>query len=90
MYIINNEARFFDEFSERASASELNSTQIAEAYNAMKAGDYSKMASYFDASSPVDSAVFWSGNKEGAAAYVDSVGGTIIYLYCNYMMESKH
>ena len=43
----------------------------------MKVGDYSKMASYFDTSSPVDSAVFWSGNKEGAALYADSVGGTI-------------
>ena len=77
-YITNNEARFFEEFSERASASGLNSTQIAEAYSAMKVGDYSKMASYFDTSSPVDSAVFWSGNKEGAAVYANSVGGTIM------------
>ncbi|MCQ2211887.1 MAG: hypothetical protein MJZ34_16520 [Paludibacteraceae bacterium] len=36
------------------------------------------MASYFDTSSPSDGAVFWSGNKEGAAAYADSIGGTIM------------
>lgn len=43
----------------------LSNTQITEAYEAMRAGDYTKMASYFDTSSPVDGAVFWSGNKEG-------------------------
>ena len=77
-YITNNEAKFFEEFSERASASGINRTQITEAYNAKRAGDYSKMASYFNTSSPVDGAVFWSGNKEGAAVYADSVGGTIM------------
>ena len=78
IYIQNSEAKFFEEFSERSSASGLNDVQISEAYNAMKAEDYKKMASYFDTSSPVDGAVFWSGNKEGAAVYADSIGGTIM------------
>ena len=42
-----------------------------EAFEAMRTGDYAKMATYFDASSPVDGAVFWSGNKEGAATYAN-------------------
>lgn len=74
----NREVIFYNEFSERASAAGLNSTQIAEAYEALKAGDYAKMASYFDTSSPHNGAVFWSGNKEGAAAYADGIGGTIM------------
>jgi hypothetical protein len=49
-----------------------------EAYNAMKSGDYTKMASYFDTSSPKDGAVFWSGNKEWAAQYAKSINGTIL------------
>ena len=77
-YILNNEKAFFNEFSERASAVGLSDTQIAEAFEAMKNGDYAKMATYFDTSSPVDGAVFWSGNKEGAAAYANSIGGTIM------------
>ena len=77
-YILNNEKAFFNEFSERASAVGLSDTQIAEAFEAMKNGDYAKMATCFDASSPVDGAVFWSGNKEGAAAYANSIGGTIM------------
>ena len=76
--ILNNEKAFFNEFSERASAVGLSDTQIAEAFEAMKNGDYAKMAIYFDTSSPVDGAVFWSGNKEGAAAYANSIGGTIM------------
>ena len=36
------------------------------------------MASYFDTSSLVDGAVFWSGNKEGVATYANSIGGTIM------------
>ena len=60
------------------SAAGLNSTQIAEAFETMRAGDYAKMASYFDTSSPVDGAVFWSGNKEGVAAYANGIGGTIM------------
>ena len=77
-HIANNEKAFFNEFSERASAVGLNDTQIAEAFEAMRTGDYAKMATYFDTSSPVDGAVFWSGNKEGAAAYANSIGGTIM------------
>ena len=77
-YILNNEKAFFNEFSERASAAGLSDTQIAEAFEAMRNGDYAKMATYFDTSSPVDGAVFWSGNKEGAAAYANSIGGTIM------------
>lgn len=77
-YIANNEKAFFNEFSERACAAGLSNTQIAEAFEAMRAGDYAKMALYFDASSPVDGAVFWSGNKEGAATYATSIGGTIM------------
>ena len=76
--ILNNEKAFFNEFSERASAVGLSDTQIAEAFEAMKNGDYAKMAIYFDTSSPVEGAVFWSGNKEGAAAYANSIGGTIM------------
>ena len=77
-YIANNEKAFFNEFSERASAAGLSDTQIAEAFEAMRTGDYVKMATYFDTSSPVDGAVFWSGNKEGAAAYATNIGGTIM------------
>ena len=77
-YVLNNEKAFFNEFSERASAAGLSDTQIAEAFDAMRNGDYAKMATYFDTSSPVDGAVFWSGNKEGAAAYANSIGGTIM------------
>lgn len=32
------------------------------------------MSTYFDTSSPVDGAVFWSGNKEGAATYAHPNG----------------
>ena len=77
-YVLNNEKAFFNEFSERASAAGLSNTQIAEAFDAMRNGDYAKRATYFDTSSPVDGAVFWSGNKEGAAAYANSIGGTIM------------
>lgn len=77
-YIANNEKAFFNEFSERASAAGLSDTQIAEAFEAMRNGDYAKMAKYFDTSSPVDGAVFWSGNKEGAATYATSIGGNIM------------
>lgn len=31
--------------------------------------------------SPVDGAVFWSGNKEGAATYANSIGGTKVVKY---------
>lgn len=44
----------------------------------MRNGDYAKMVTYFDTSSPVDGAVFWSGYKEGAAAYANDIGGTIM------------
>ena len=77
-YIINNEKAFFNEFSERASAAGLSDGQIVEAFEAMRNGDYAKMTTYFDTSSPVDGAVFWSGNKEGAAAYATNIGGTIM------------
>ena len=77
-YIKNSEIKFFGEFSERASTSGLDDIQISESFEAMKNGNYEKMASYFDTSSPVDGAVFWSGNKEGAAIYADSIGGTIM------------
>ena len=77
-YIANNEKAFFNEFSERASVAGVSDTQIAESFEAMRNGDYAKMATYFDTSSPVDGAVFWSGNKEGAAAYANSIGGTIM------------
>ena len=77
-YIANNNAKFLEEFSARTKAAGLNNTQISEAYNAMKTGDYAKMASYFDTSSPRNGAVFWSGNKEGAAAYADGISGTIM------------
>ena len=39
--ILNNEKAFFNEFSERASAVGLSDTQIAEAFEAMKNGDWS-------------------------------------------------
>ena len=77
-YIANNEAKFYSEFSERASKAGLNNTQISEAYNAMKSGDYAKMASYFDTSSSYNGAVFWSGNKTGAGRYATSMGGTLM------------
>lgn len=77
-YIANNEKAFFNEFSERASATGLSDVQITEAYDAMRSGDYTKMASYFDTSSPKNGGVFWSGNKDGAAAYADGIGGTIM------------
>lgn len=77
-YELYNEKVFFNEFSTRASAAGLNNTQISEAFEAMRRGDYVKMASYFDTSSPVNGAVFWSGNKKGAAAYANSIGGTIL------------
>ena len=77
-YILNNEKAFFSEFSERANAAGLSNTQIVDAFEAMRNGDYAKMTTYFDTSSPVDGAVFWSGNKEGAAAYANSIGGTIM------------
>ena len=77
-YITNNEVAFFNEFSERASAAGLNATQIEEAFCTMRRGDYTKMATYFDTSSPVDGAVFWSGNKEAAASYANSIGGTVL------------
>ncbi|MDF2905352.1 MAG: Rhs family protein [Herbinix sp.] len=77
-YIEINETKFFNEFSKRASSSGLESTQISEAYDAIKSGEYTKMASYFDTSSPNNRAVFWSGNKEGAAAYADDIGGIIM------------
>jgi len=70
--------KFFEEFSERASAVGLDHTKISEAYDAMRKGNYEKMASYFDTSSQVDGAVFWSGNMNGAAAYADKTGGTIM------------
>ncbi|MDR2088482.1 MAG: hypothetical protein LBP73_03900 [Clostridiales Family XIII bacterium] len=44
----------------------------------MKAGDYTKMASYFDTSSPHNGAVFWSGSKAEAGGYAQSIGGTIL------------
>jgi RHS repeat-associated protein len=72
------EAKFFEEFSERARNSGLSDKDIVEAYNAMKSGDYTKMASYFDTSSPKDGAVFWSKNKEWAAQYAKSINGTIL------------
>ena len=77
-YDAYNEQVCFNEFAERASAAGLNNTEIVEAFEAMKEGDYAKMASYFDTSSSVGRAVFWSGNKEGAAAYANSIGGTIM------------
>lgn len=77
-YISNNEKAFYNDFFERASGAELSDTQITEAFEAMRKGDYAKMAAYFDTSSPVDAAVFWSGNKEGAATYANSIGGTIM------------
>jgi len=77
-YIKSNETKFYVEFSERAQASGLNSTQISEAYNAMKAGDYAKMSSHFDTSSPYNGSVFWSGNQVGAGQYAQSIGGTIM------------
>lgn len=77
-YIANNEKAFFNEFSERASAAGLNDTQISEAYKAMRSGDYIEMASYFDTTSPVNGAVFWSGNQTGAGQYAQSIGGTIM------------
>ena len=77
-YISNNEEKFYIEFSERASAAGLSNTQISEAYSAMKSGDYSKMASYFNTASPYDGAVFWSGNKIAAGEYAKSIGGTLM------------
>lgn len=44
----------------------------------IRSGDYKKMATYFDTSSPDSGAVFWSGNKEGAGQYAQSIGGTIM------------
>ena len=75
-YIALNEEKFFGEFSERASGAGLSDAQIAEAFETMRNGDYAKMATYFDTSSPVDGAVFWSGNKEGVATYVHPNGYT--------------
>ena len=57
----------YNEFSEKARAAGLNNEQIAEAFEAMRSGDYAKMVTYFDTSSPVDGWAFWSRNKEGAA-----------------------
>ena len=44
-------------FFERASGAGLSDTQIAEAFEAMRNGNYAKMATYFDTSSPIDGAV---------------------------------
>lgn len=44
----------------------------------MRSGDYKRMFTYFGTSAPVDSAVFWSGNKEDTAADANSIGGTIM------------
>ncbi|MDR2088484.1 MAG: hypothetical protein LBP73_03910 [Clostridiales Family XIII bacterium] len=77
-YIASNETKFYAEFSERAQANGLNGTLISEAYNAMRAGDYTKMASYFDTSSPHNGAVFWSGDKTEAGGYARSISGTIL------------
>jgi hypothetical protein len=41
-YKSNNETKFLGEFSERAEASD-----------AMRAGDYTKMVTYFDTTSPI-------------------------------------
>lgn len=77
-YIANNEKAFCQEFSERAAKVGLNNEQISEAYKAMRSGDYKKMASYFDTSSPVNGAVFWSGDKEAASIYAKEMEGTIL------------
>lgn len=61
-YIAYNETKFYEEFSERASAAGLNDIQIRETYEAMRSGDFTKMATYFDTSSPENCAIFWSGN----------------------------
>jgi len=72
------DAKFFEEFAERSRNAGLSDNDILEAFNAMKSGDYKKMASYFDTSSPTDGAVFWSGNKIEAGQYAQSIGGTIM------------
>jgi len=77
-YIANNEKAFYNEFAERAAKAGLNNEQITKAYEAMRTGNYKKMALYFDTSSPIDGAVFWSGNKEAASAYAKSIDGTIL------------
>ncbi|MDR2087763.1 MAG: hypothetical protein LBP73_00215 [Clostridiales Family XIII bacterium] len=77
-YIAKNEMKFRAEFSERARANGLTDARISEAYKAMRAGDYKKMASHFDTSSPYNGAVFWSGSKTDAGRYAQSIGGTIL------------
>ena len=72
------EEKFFEEFSERARTAGLNETEIPEAYSALRSGDYTKMASYFDTSSPENGAVFWSRAKDEAAQYAKSINGTIL------------
>ena len=77
-YIANNEKAFYREFSERAAKAGLNNEQISKAYKAMRSGNYRKMASYFDTSSPVNGAVFWSGDKEAASIYAKKIEGTVL------------
>lgn len=44
----------------------LSGSQLDEAFEAFWKGEYSKMASYFDTSSPTSGSVFWSGDLDGA------------------------
>lgn len=72
------ESKFCEEFSERARTAGLNETQISEASTALRSGDYTKMASYFDTSSPENGAVFWSRAKAEAAQFAKSINGATL------------
>ena len=73
-----DEIEFYNEFAERAQKVGMSEARTADAFNAMRNGDFKKMASYFDTSSPKDGAVFWSGDVNKAGDYAKSIGGTIM------------
>jgi hypothetical protein len=74
------EYKFFGEFVERAQTVGVDDDSIMSAFEAMRSGDYDRMASYFDTSSPPNGAYFWSGDgvKEQAAVIAQANGGTIM------------
>jgi hypothetical protein len=80
LYLKQQKELFFDEFQERATRLGMDSSQTVQAFDALMDGDYVKMASYFDSSTPVDKAFFWSGCKETAAKEAASVGGKTLEM----------
>ena len=73
---------FRQEFERRAmSTAGLSRADARAAYDAFMAGDYNKMASYLDLSTPSNGAVFWSGvSPEVAEEYANSVGGRTLSM----------